>query len=68
MSRSDFYQEIKDRREELYFKKEFERELADIIAKKREGVYDKLGYDSSYMIEIPPYTVPKQFSVDGDGK
>ena len=68
MSRNDFYKEIKERREELYFKKEFEKELANIIAKKREGVEENLGFDPSYMKEIPAYETPKQFAVDGDDK
>ena len=68
MSKGDFYNELKARREEELFQREFDDELARILAEKKAGKFEKNKFDSETMRELPDYVKPEPFTVENDGK
>ena len=66
MSKNDFYNMLKEKRTEHLYQKEYEEELARILAEKRAGKFEKNKFDPETMKEIPPYERPKPYSVEND--
>ena len=68
MSRNDFYQELKEKRAEQLFWREFDHELSRILAEKKEGVNQDEFFDSEINKEISTYKRPKTFVIENDDK
>ena len=68
MNKEQFYNELKRKRAELLFQREFDNELARILAEKKEGTYTKTNFDPEYMKEIDGYQRPKPFTIEHDDK
>ena len=68
MSKEEFYNEIKRRRSEELFLREFQNELADILARKREGNHHEDNFNPEYMTFVKPYQRPAAYDVGEDDK
>ena len=68
MNKDQFLKKIKLKRMEMLFQREFDDELARILAEKKEGTYTKENFDPDYMKEVEPYKRPKLFKIDHDDK
>ena len=68
MSRDTFYDELKRKRTEELYQKEFDEELARILASKKAGTDTPSYFDSDYMKEIDDYERPASYKIEDDDK
>ena len=68
MSRNELYNELKEARREQLFWREFDKEVANQIAMKKEGKVESDGYHPDKCKYIKPYQRPEAFTVENDDK
>mmetsp|Transcript_9079 Transcript_9079/g.10272 ORF Transcript_9079/g.10272 Transcript_9079/m.10272 type:complete len:175 (+) Transcript_9079:21-545(+) len=68
MNKNEFYKELKEKRTEKLFWKNFDDELAQILAAKKNGTYEESNFRPDDYKEIKPNHRPVEFTVEGDDK
>ncbi|CAI2382451.1 unnamed protein product [Moneuplotes crassus] len=68
MNKNEFYKELKEKRAEQLFWKNFNEELENVLASKKAGTFETSNYREGKYPEIPPYQRPKDFVIENDDK
>ncbi len=68
MNRNEFYKELKEKRSEQLFWRNFDDELEKTLAAKRAGSLQESNYREGEYNEVAQYQSPKEFTIDNDDK